>query len=384
MKLQTRDQTSKNAKEKQAIFLRSLRVLRGSGFIWLALAGTLTTVALTLPLRAQEDAKAESASVLVETKPVQRGEIADKLIGYGSAVPAINGGMTLSVQAEGRVMRIAVTPGEAVHAGQILLEFHLSAAASSTYSQAVSALKLAQEERTRIARLLDQQLATRDQKAQADKAASDAQAALAALEHETGGKPQQTLVAPFDGVVSTVPVAQGDRVAAGAALVTITRSKGLVVTVGVEPSERGRLQLGQSVEVQSLGGGSETHEGKLVRVDRSLNPKTRLVDADVAVDDELLQGDAFRAAIEVGQLKGWLVPRDAVLDDEDGAYLFQVDGKKAVRVAVKRIGSDEETAVVDGPVDAKREVVVVGNYQLESGMAVRKDEAAKDKSNAKD
>jgi hypothetical protein len=55
-----------------------------------------------------------------------------------------------------------------------------------------------------------------------------------------------------------------------------------------------------------------------------------------------------------------------------------------VRVAVKRIGSDEETAVVEGPLDAKREVVVVGNYQLENGMAVRKDEAAKDKSNAKD
>lgn len=375
MKLQTRDPTTKNAentKEEQTILFRSLRVLRGSSFIWLALVGTLTTVALTSHLRAQENAKAESASVLVETKPVQQGEIADRLIGYGSAVPAINGGMTLSVQAEGRVMRIAVTPGEAVHAGQTLLEFHLSEAASSTYSQAVSALKLAQEERTRIARLLDQQLATRDQKAQADKAASDAQAALAALEHETGGKPQQTLVAPFDGVVSTVPVAQGDRVAAGAPLVTITRSKGLVVTVGVEPSERGRLQLGQSVEVQSLGGGSETHAGKLVRVDRSLNPKTRLVDADVAVDDELLQGDAFRAGIEVGQLKGWLVARDAVLDDDEGAYLFQIDGKKAVRVTVKRIGSDEETAVVDGPLDAKREVVIVGNYQLENGMAVRK------------
>lgn len=341
------------------------------------LLGATATVTLPFFLRAQEDSKTEAASVLVETQPVQRGEIADKLVAYGSAVPAINGGMTLSVQAEGRVTHIAVTPGEAVHAGQTLLEFHLSAAASSTYSQAVSALKLAQEERTRTTHLLEQQLATRDQKAQADKAASDAQAALDALEHETGGKPLQTLVAPFDGVVSTVPVAQGDRVAAGAPLVTITRSKGLVVTVGVEPSERGRLSVGQSVQVESLADSAQTHDGKLVRIDRSLNPKTRLVDADVAVDDELLQGDAFRAGIEVGQLKGWLVPRDAVLDDDEGAYLFQTDGKKAVRVKVKRVGSDEETAVVDGPLDAKREVVVVGNYQLEDGMAVRKADADK-------
>jgi len=32
------------------------------------------------------------------------------------------------------------------------------------------------------------------------------------LEREYGGKPRQTLTAPFDGVVSTVPVAQGARV----------------------------------------------------------------------------------------------------------------------------------------------------------------------------
>ncbi len=348
-----------------------------------ALVGTAAGVMVSSILRAAAgDAKAEASSVLVETKPVRQGEIADRLIAYGSAVPAINGGMTMSVQAEGRVIGIMATPGEAVHTGQALLEFQLSAAASSTYSQAISAVKLAQGEQTRIARLLEQQLATRDQKALADKAASDAQAALAALEHETGGRQQQTLLAPFDGVVATVPVAQGDRIAAGAPLLTLTRTNGLIVTVGIEPSERMRLKLGQRVEMESLGDAAVKHEGKLARIDRSLNPKTRLVDADIAVEEEILQGDAFRASIVVGQLKGWLVPRDAVLDDDEGAYLFQVDGSKAVRVKVERIGRDEETAVVEGTLNAQREVVVLGNYQLENGLAVRKAPAENDKEDA--
>jgi RND family efflux transporter MFP subunit len=329
------------------------------------------------PAGAEDDTKADDASVLVATQPAQRGEIAERLIAYGSAAPAVNASMTLSVPAEGRVMRIFVTPGEAVHAGQALLEFHLSAAASSTYAQAQSALKLAREEQLRTARLLAQQLATREQQAQADKAVNDAQAALAALEHETGGKPQQTLAAPFDGVVAAVPVAQGDRVAAGAALVALTRSNGLIVTVGIEPADVKKLRLQQSAQVEPLTGGADKLAGKLVRIDRSLNPKTRLVDADIAVEGDLLQGEAFRAGIETGRIKGWLVPRDAVLDDDDGAYLFQIDGSKAVRVKVKRIGSDDQTTVVDGPLDARREVVVVGNYQLEDGMTVRKD-AAKD------
>jgi len=181
------------------------------------------------------------------------------------------------------------------------------------------------------------------------------------------------------GVVATVPVNQGDRVAAGAALVTITRSNGLVVTCGIEPAEVKRLKIGQTVRIKPLAGEGEAVEGKLSRIDKSLNPKTRLVDADVVVDDELIQGQAFRAQIEVGELKGWIVPRDAVLDDDEGAYVFQVAGDKAKRIKIKRVGNDDESAAVEGPLDPKLEVVTVGNYQLEDGGVVRKEEGdAKD------
>lgn len=321
----------------------------------------------------------DTPSVLVKTQQPQRGTLPDLITAYGTAMPAINGGMTLSVQAEGRVMRIAVTPGEAVHAGQPLLDFQLSAAASSTYEQAQSALKLARQEQGRTARLLAQQLGTRDQQAQADKAVGDAQATLSALEQENGGKPRQTLTAPFDGVVGAVPVTQGERVQPGVALVTLTRAGGLLVTVGVEPSQRRRLQLGQAVQLEPLDAGEAGLHGKLVRIDKALNPKTRLVDADVAPDKgsaELLQGQAFRARIEAGRSQGWLLPRDAVLDDAQGAYVFQVADGKAVRVNVKRIGSDDTNTAVDGPIDPARALVTLGNYQLTEGMAVRRDDAA--------
>jgi len=60
-------------------------------------------------------------SVLVWTQTPVRGSIPDTITAYGTAVPATNGGMTLSVQADGRVLQLFVTPGEAVHAGQRLL-----------------------------------------------------------------------------------------------------------------------------------------------------------------------------------------------------------------------------------------------------------------------
>jgi RND family efflux transporter MFP subunit len=342
------------------------------------LVGAVVVLAVIVVFLVRRPAPPEAAaeaetppSALVETQPAGKGALEQTVVAYGTAVPAINGALTLSVPVEGRVMRIDVTPGEAVKAGQALLEFHLSAAADSTYQQAVTALKVARDQQQRTERLLGEQLATGEQKAQADKAVADAKAAVAALERETGGKPQQTITAPFDGIVGAVPVAQGDRVAAGAALATVTRNRGLVVTVGIEPDQLGSIKLGQQVKLKALDGAGKEQAGRVVRIDKSLNPKTRLIDADIAADGEMLQGEAFRADIDVGNYQGWVVPRGAVLDDDEGAYVFQVAGGKAVRVAVQRVGSNDATTVVDGPLDAERAVVVVGNYQLEDGMAVR-------------
>ncbi len=292
-------------------------------------------------------------------------------LAFGQAAPAVDANLTMSVQAEGRVARIDVMPGEAVHSGQHLLEFQLSAAATTLHAQAAAALKLAKDEEARVTRLLTQQLATRDQKAQADKALVDAQTALEAIERETGGQSKQTLVAPFDGVVNTVPVTQGDRVAAGVPLMTLARSKGLVVTCGIEPSELPRVAVGQAVTLHPLGPGTES-KGTVARLGRSLNPRTRLVDADIGVDSaSLLQGAAYEADIAAGHVEGWLLPRSAVLDDDDGAYVFQVSGAVAKRVSVTRVGTEGDTVVVDGPIEPALPIVVSGNSQLEDGGAVR-------------
>jgi membrane fusion protein, multidrug efflux system len=334
----------------------------------------LASVCLCAAALAAESAD-ETGSVLVQTQMPRRGALPESVSAYGLATPATNGGMTLSVQAEGRVMRIDVTAGEAVRTGEPLLEFHLAAAVSSSYQQAASALKLARQEQARTARLVSEQLATRDQLAQAVKAEADARAALSALEAEHGGKAQQIISAPFDGVVSALPVTQGERMAAGAPLVTVIRADGLVITVGVEPAQRRGVRVGQTVILAPLLEGEPTLRGTVSRIDRVLNPKTRLIDVDVtpqAADaGELLEGAAFRAEIQTGEFKGWVVPRDAVLADPQGDYLFQVAGTKAVRVRVKRVGGDDNNSVVEGALDPARPLVTLGNYQLKDGGAVR-------------
>jgi RND family efflux transporter MFP subunit len=313
----------------------------------------------------------DTASVAVQTQQPHQRTVPDLLIAYGSAVPAFDGGMSLSFQQEGRVEAIAVTPGETVRAGMRLLDFAASAAAIAAYEQAVSALTTVSQQREHAAQLLSQQLATRDQLAQADKAVVDAQATLDAMKREGADQSRQTLTAPFDGIIATIPVAQGDRVQPGATLMTITRLDGLVVTAGIDPEARSRLHPGDPVELTSLSGG-ERLKGQLLRIDGTLNPKTRLLDADISVPPgSVVSGAAFKAEITVGQLTGWIVPHDAILLDDKGAYLFQVADTTASRVDVKVIGSAGADDVVQGPLDPKRPVVVQGNYQLSDKAKVR-------------
>jgi hypothetical protein len=105
-----------------------------------------------------------------------------------------------------------------------------------------------------------------------------------------------------------------------------------------------------------------------------LNPRTRLVDADVSVPaGSVISGAAFRAEITVGELSGWIVPHDAVLTDANGSYVFQVAGTTAARVNVTVAGPAGGDDVVQGPLAPQRPIVVQGNYQLTDKSPVRVD-----------
>ena len=309
--------------------------------------------------------------MLVRTQAARQGSLPQLVSAFGTAGPALAGGMAIALQQEGRVAAIAVTPGESVHAGDRLMMFAPSSAARVTYEQAATSLTLAQGQRARTARLLTQQLATRDQLAQADKALDDARAALEALRQEGGGSPQTAVTAPFDGIVASIPVSQGDRIQPGTALLTLTRADGLVVTVGVEAGDRARIHPGLKVTLKPVDGG-QSIQGRVLRIDGVLNPKTRLLDVDVSVPSgAVLSGAAFEAGIVVGTSQGWVVPHEAVLLEAQGGMLFQVHGGHAVRVAVQVLGTDGRSDVVRGRLVATDRLVVEGVSQLDDGMAVR-------------
>jgi membrane fusion protein (multidrug efflux system) len=314
---------------------------------------------------------AQDAGVLIKTVPARPGELPDLVTAMGSIAPAVDGGLTIGALHDGRALALRVTPGERVTAGQPLIEFAASATVTSTYAQAANALSLAEAQRLHTQQLFQQQLATRDQLAQAEKAVRDAHAAVDALKAQGAGQSSQTLTAPFDGVVTTIAVAQGDRVLTGAPLLTVTRSDGFIATVGAELQDVPKIAAGQTARLTFIDGGKSV-EGHVRRVDSVLNPKTRMVDVDIAIPpDAALSGQAVRASIQVGAIAGWRVPRSAVLTNADGAFLFQVAQGKAVRRNVQLMTSVGDEDLVRGALDAQAPIVTEGANQLDDGVAVR-------------
>jgi membrane fusion protein, multidrug efflux system len=315
--------------------------------------------------------KSEEQSVLVETVAVQRGSLPETLSSYGTAEPLASNTSSLSLPRAGRIQQIVVRLGQSVRQGDILLTFGVDAAVVMAWDQAVAALGLAREERGHVEQLLKQQLATRSQLAQAEKAVSDAQAALDAQRREGGGQKVETVTAPFDAVVMAIPVNAGDRVAAGASLVTLLRADAIGVTIGVEPSQRGKLKPGETVRLEPLDGGAAVN-GTVATVGAMLDAKSRKIEATVAVPrDAVLPGAAFRAIVTTGELTGWIVPRAAVLNDGTNDRIFQLAGRKAAAVAVKIVGTDGDSTVVDGAIDPSRPLITTGGYQLSDGATVR-------------
>jgi RND family efflux transporter MFP subunit len=318
-----------------------------------------------------EPASQAAPSVQVTTQPMRQGTAPSLLAAYGSARPSTDGVQTLSSAQPGQVTGIAVTPGAAVRAGQALLTFTLAPTARTTYEQAASALAAAQKQRATTAQLLGQQLATRDQMVQADKAVSDARIAVAGLAREGAGQSLRTFTAPFDGIVTAILVAQGDRTQPDAALLTVARARDIVITVGIQPEDRTKVRLGQQVSLQRLSGGLQI-AGHVLRVASALNVKTRMMDADIAIPaGAVLPGEGLRADIHIGDVQGWLVPHAAVVTADGAPHIFQMQAGKARSVAVQVIQSATAGDVVQGPIDPHQPLIVEGAYQVDDGQAVR-------------
>ena len=314
-------------------------------------------------------------SALVQTQPLGRYDLTGHLSCYGTITLNPDKVISLNFPRAGQITRLLVSTGEMVKKGLPLLEFETSPQDSVGYVQAQSAVDLARHELTRLQSLASEQLATRSQIAQAQKTLIDAEAGLAAQKNLGTDRKKELLLAPFDGLVNDLKVVQGERIQMGATALQLARTDGLLVVLGIEPEDRSKVKPGTMVQVSSVFDGSIRGSGPIRKIHGQVNPQTKLLDVTVDFKNNqaapLLPGMSVRGEIILNQYRGPAVPRQAVLKDDQGAYVFVVREGLARRVRVKTVIESEGLVGISGPFQKNERVVVLGNYELKDGMAVR-------------
>jgi multidrug efflux pump subunit AcrA (membrane-fusion protein) len=371
----------------------------------------------------EEEKEKEAQKVAtVKTAPARMATMGRTIVAYGVVRAAPEAVHVFSVPFESRVRRLLVTPGQLVAEGAALLEVDPSPGTILLMQQAKSALDSANRKLTQAKqaaavglqeargvknsaakilaqtqRRMEMKLATTQEVLQAQQELESAQLKLDGLEKQEATaevlQAQQDLQAAklqlesleklgigaaqvkceTAGVVNNLIAQEGQIVPAGGPLVELAEEKRIEVRLGVEPGDATQLQPNQPVRIRSVRDGeTKPIEGRVRMVTRRVNPASRLVDVFVALpaDARLLLESYVRGEAVVDSRQALVVPRAAVLPEEDKHIVFTLKDGKAVEHEVKTgLEDDEQVEVLGDALKAGEMVVVEGNYELEDGMA---------------
>ncbi|HET7307900.1 MAG TPA: efflux RND transporter periplasmic adaptor subunit [Gammaproteobacteria bacterium] len=326
-----------------------------------------------------DDTGQPQQSVLVKTITLKPRRLTDTLIAYGRVEPDPAAVQGISVAHSGRVEALLVAAGQTVAAGQALLKLAASPQARLAYSQASAQLDYAKQNVAHVKALYAQQLATNDELAAAKKQLATAKAELAAAKAQGSNQSAAVIRAPFHGVVGAIKVSPGDRVAADTVLLTMLNPARLRVALGVSPTDLARIKPGLPVTLTPVFDDTLRVSAQLDQLQSIVDPNTHLMDALVALKgtqtNGLKPGMWVTGLIAVREATELAVPRQAVLRDTQGSYIFVVAQNKARQVYVQTDFASSAAGRWIGVrakgLQAGDIVVVLGNYELHDGMAVR-------------
>jgi len=329
------------------------------------------SAALGLGPAGADDASDSNSSVLVTLTPLKQGSLPHIVIGYGTVEPSAAGDETIMAPAAAVVAEIDVRLGEKVPAGAPLIRLAPSPATAASYTQARSALAVAERLVASTRKLVAGHLATVQQLADAEKSESDARSTLQALDAVGAGGPH-VIRAPFRAIVTTLSTTPGAIVAEGTALLDLAAPQSLVLNVGVVPAQAAAIHANDTAAVRLIGGARPV-SAKVLVCGAVAEADTGLVPVEISLPPAgFLPGEMAQAAITTGEQSGYLVPHAAILVNDGGEpYVVQAVNGVAHKVPVQVLVAHGARDVISGKLDARAPLVLSGNYQLDDGMKVR-------------
>lgn len=310
----------------------------------------------------------------VVVAPLQRKAISAFVTAYGLVQPSPSGSRAISLAYDCVVQRVETGIGARVRRGDVLLRVVPSPDARLELDSARSVEALAKKGLAATRERYDLKLATSQDLLTAEQALQDAKIRLAS--YETRGEAGDGLiVAPVTGIVTKLDAQPGMLLTAGTPLATVGDTNDLEADLMIEAGDAAEVKPGQTVTLESASRPAAAPVSSRVRlVGAMVDLTTGSTDVRVPLPPTAgwLPGEHVRAQIEVRTDTGFVVPRDAVLPEGGEEVLYTVKDQKAVKHEVEvGITNAAWTEIRSKELAVGDPVVVVGNYELDDGMAVQ-------------
>lgn len=344
----------------------------------------------------QEAEKQEDLTVPVKVYKVKP----EKLTNYLKLTGPLSAGndQVLYSKISERIDKLNVKAGDRVSKNQVLAVQYNAIlsqgieAARANVTNAEAQYELASQNHQRIERLFKQRAVSKQQYEQVItqlKASSSAvEAAKAQLKQAEEQSENSIIKAPFTGVVGAVFVELNQMVPAGQPVVQVLDPATMKAKIRVASRDISKIKLNQEVAVTVPSIPEKRYKGKIVSIDRAVDPvsKTLQVEVQVIDSDENLRSGLYAEFLIATESvdNSIIVPETALLSQtevrinkETGTqepvrkyFLFTVNSDKAKLNEVK-VGliSNSRAQILSG-INVNESVIVVGNNIVQDGQKV--------------
>lgn len=367
-----------------------------------------------------EKRQRQQQGLQVKTRMIERREHRLEVHAQGNVVPAKQ--IRLHPQVSGMVLTVHpnLAPGGIIRKGEQLVQidpadYRLAVKQRQSERKEASAAFALEQGRHDVAEeeweLFDRQfeqpapgtagLALREPQLQSAKARL--QRAQASLQQARLQLERTSMPAPFDALVVEESVDEGQQVQPQQAIATLVGAHQFWVRVSVPPAKIHAIDIpdsdargGATAEVVlDLGGKEHRYQGQVIRMEGGLEPRSRMAQLIVAVDDPLGLHDAMRepktqhfpllldAYVDViingaQPVQATAVPREAI-HNGDEVYIYR-DGKLEIRKPEFIWEREEEVLVGTGLRETERVIISPIPAPVE-GMSLRQADAQQTQQN---
>lgn len=367
------------ASQEEAARRRKLIILAVVAIIAVLIAVVLMTRGGKGDSAAQQGAQAPAVSVIAPGKAAIQGTI------QATGTLAARRELPVGVVGEGgRVVSVPVDAGQWVRAGQVLAVIDRSVQVQQTASSAANIevaradARLAQANLDRALQLVERGFISKADidrlTATRDAAAARVRVAEAQYGERNARNAQLNIVAPAAGLLLTRNVEPGQVVSPGSGtLFSIAKDGQFELLALVGETELAKLSIGVTAQVVPVGT-DKVFTGQVWQVSPVIDQQTRQGTARIALSyaSELRPGGFATATIDSGTVVAPMLPESAILNDNQGRYVYIVGkGNKVERRAVKTgLVTENGLAIIEG-LDGSEKVVLRAGGFLAPGDEVR-------------